>query len=98
MKQTYDSLRKTDKARWEWSFANEVGRLAQGVGERIKSGNDNMFFIPKSSIPANRKVTYANPVCAFRPLKDEPYRVRLTAGGDRLFYEADTGAPTASLL
>jgi len=36
--------------------------------------------------------------CVFRPLKDEPYRVRLIVGGDRLFYEADTGAPTASLL
>ena len=97
-KQTYDSLRKTNKARWERSFANEIGRLAQGVGERMKSGNDNMFFIPKSAIPANRKVTYANPVCDFRPLKDEPYHVRLTVGSDGLFYEADTGAPTASLL
>jgi len=64
----------------------------------MKSGNDNMFFIAKSAIPANRKVTYANPVCEFRPLKDERYRVRLTVGGDHLFYEADTGAPTASLL
>ena len=98
IKLTYDSLRKLDKDRWETSFANEIGRLAQGVGERMKSGNDNMFFIPKSAIPANRKVTYANPVCDYRPLKDEPYRVRLVVGGDRLNYDADTGAPTANLL
>ncbi len=66
VKQTYDSLRKTDKARWERSFANEIDRLAQGVDERMKSGKDNMFFIPKSAIPANRKVTYANLVSDYR--------------------------------
>ena len=49
-RQTYDSLRKTNKARWERSFANEIGRLAQGVAERMKSGNDNKFFIPKSAM------------------------------------------------
>ncbi len=98
IKLTYDSLRKLDKERWETSFANEIGRLAQEVGERMKSGNDNMFFIPKSAIPANRKVTYANPVCDYRPLKDEPYRVRLVVVGNRLNYDADTGAPTANLL
>jgi len=65
-------------------FCKKIGRLAQGVGERMKFGNDNMFFIPKSAIPANRKVTYANPVCDFCPLKDEPYRVRLTVVGYRL--------------
>jgi len=96
--QTYDSLRRTDKAHWERSFANEIGRLAQGVGERMKSGSDNMFFIPKSASPVNRKVTYANPLCDYRPLKDGPYRIRLVVDGDRLNYDADTGAPTANLL
>lgn len=37
-------------------------------------------------------------VCDYRPLKDDPYRVRLTAGGDRLDYADDAGLPAASLL
>ena len=37
-------------------------------------------------------------VCDHRPLKSEPYRVRLTVGGDRLTYESDAASPAASLL
>ena len=36
-------------------------------------------------------------VCDYRPLKDEPYRVRLTIGGDRLDYEKEIASP-ANLL
>ena len=35
------------KSIWENSFANEIGRLAQGVGTRIPSGENTIFFIPK---------------------------------------------------
>ena len=77
------------------------GELIKHIGNavlRMKSGSDNMFFIPKSASPVNRKVTYANPLCDYRPLKDGPYRIRLVVDGDRLNYDADTGAPTANLL
>ena len=37
-------------------------------------------------------------VCDYRPLKDEPYRVRLAIGGDKLDYFGETAAPAASLL
>ena len=43
-------------------------------------------------------MTYASYVCDYKPLKSEPYRIRLVAGGDRLKYENDTGAPASSLL
>jgi hypothetical protein len=57
------------------------------------------FFILTNLKPRpGRKVTYANAVCDYRPLKDEPYRVRLTVGGDRLPYPADAGAPAATIL
>ena len=46
------------KAIWENSFANEIGRLAQGFGTRIPSGTSNNFFIPKDKVPAGRTVTY----------------------------------------
>ena len=43
-KETYDSLRSQNPDRWETSFSNEIGRLAQGVGDRMKSGNENIFL------------------------------------------------------
>ena len=97
-KESYDSLRAQDPEKWERAFSNEMGRLAQGVGTRMPDGNENIFFIKKNQVPANKKVTYANPVCDFRPLKDDPYRVRLTVGGDRLPYAHDSSSPAASLL
>ena len=42
-KESYDTLRKQNPERWETSFSNEIGRLAQGVGTRMKSGNENIF-------------------------------------------------------
>jgi hypothetical protein len=42
----------------------------------MTSGNENIFFIPRRQVPQGRKVTYANPVCDYRPLKSDPYRVR----------------------
>jgi hypothetical protein len=97
-KETFDTLRCDNPDRWNRSMANELGRLTSGVGERMKTGNENIFYIKKSQIPNGRKVTYANAVCDYRPLKDEPYRVRLTVGGDRLPYPADAGAPAATIL
>ena len=37
-------------------------------------------------------------VCDYRPLKDEPYRVRLTVGGDKLDYFGETASQTVNLL
>ena len=81
---------------WEKSTANELGRLAQGIAG-IK-GNDAIDFIPKHKVPKNKLVTYARMVCDYRPFKSEPYRVRLTVGGDRLSYDDDTASPASSLL
>ena len=38
-------------------FSNELGRLAQGVGN-IVAGKNTIFFIPKSQFPQDRKLTY----------------------------------------
>jgi hypothetical protein len=95
-------LRGPDGALWDRGLSNELGRLAQGVGKnrplanRIK-GSNTIVFIPKHKVPAGRKVTYARFVCAFRPLKEEKYRVRLTVGGDRLEYPDDPSSPAAAL-
>ena len=37
-------------------------------------------------------------VCNYRPLKQEAYCIRITAGGDRLPYKEDAGSPATNLL
>ena len=69
----------------------------QGIGNRI-TGTDTMEFIKKEDIPHHKKITYANFVCDYRPLKAEKHRVRMTIGGDKLEYENETASPAASLL
>ena len=63
----------------------------------VKS-TDTLVFIFKHEVPAHKKITYANFVCDIRHLKDEPYRVRLVVGGDKLPYNDDAGSPVASIL
>ena len=57
-----------------------------------------MKFVTKSSIPKNRKITYSNFVCDFRPLKKEKFCARMTVGGDKLDYPHDTASPIAVLI
>ena len=60
---------------WTHSSANEFGRLAQGVGGRIK-GTDTLFFVHKSEVPQERwkDITYAKFVCELKPNKKEVHR------------------------
>ena len=46
-KETYDYLHTQDPVKWETSFSNDIGRLAQGVDARMKTGNKNILFIPR---------------------------------------------------
>jgi hypothetical protein len=63
---------------WMISSANELGRLAQGVGDRVK-GTNTIFFITKDKVPDGRTVTYARVVCTVCPEKDEMNQRRITA-------------------
>ena len=82
---------------WSQALENELGRLSNGFQKRVKA-QQALEFIHHSEIPSDRKVTYANFVCDFRPLKSEKYRVRMTIGGDKLDYPDATASPTASLI
>ena len=94
---SYRQLLKTkDKAIWKKGLCNELGRLAQGYKD-IK-GCNTFFFIPKSRVPRNKKVTYARLVCAIWPQKIEIYRVRLTAGGNLIDYPGVTSIPMAGIV
>ena len=77
-------MRGPDKIIWERAFANDLGRLAQGIGKRMPSGNNTIFFTHPCDIPLHKKVTYGRLVVDIRLLKEEKIRVRLTVGGDKL--------------
>jgi hypothetical protein len=97
-KENIDSLLKgPERLRWLQAASNEFGRLAQGNKYGVKATN-TIDFIPKSAVPNDRKVTYGSFVCDYRPLKDDPYRIRLVVGGDKLDYPDDPASPAAGLL
>jgi len=81
----YRHLMKNPKYRQLYgkSYAKELGRLAQGMPGQVE-GTNTIFFIDKSDIHTARwrDVTYGRIVVNYRPEKDDPYRTRLTVGGD----------------
>jgi hypothetical protein len=97
----YRQLLRSPKYKKEWSIsaANEFGRLAQGVGGRIK-GTNTIKFIHQCDVPKNRlkDVTYGQFVCTERPEKAEKNRTRFTVGGDRINYPGEVATPTAEML
>jgi hypothetical protein len=98
-KETIDTLLEGQNGpTWTNSLCNECGRLAQGCTANNILGTDTVDFIYQHEVPSDKKVTYGNFVCDYRPLKTEPFRVRLTVGGDKLPYDDDAGSPAASLL
>ena len=79
--------------------ANKFGRLAQGVGKRIK-GTNTISFIHKHEVPRNRMkdVTYGQFVCNKRPEKDKVNRTRFTVGADKINYPKALATPTVEML
>jgi hypothetical protein len=80
---------------WTRWFGNECGRLFQGI--RDIPGTDTCFFIKLTIIPKDRKITYGNIVCDYKPHKKEKERVRLTVGGDGLDYSGEVATSTAGI-
>ena len=98
----YRQLLRSAKYKKEWSIssANEFGRLANGVGNRIKNPTNTIQFVRKKDIPQDRRkdVTYGSFVCSVRPEKKEKNRTRFTVGGDRINYPGAVATPTADML
>ena len=96
--QEYRHLIKNEqtKALWTRSFANELGRLAQGIDNRVK-GTNTVVFIPIRNVPQGRKPTYGRIVVSIRPQKEEVERTRLTVGGNLIDYPGEVRTETADL-
>jgi hypothetical protein len=79
---------------WNKATANEFGRLAQGVGDRIE-GSNTIFFIPRQAVPRGKIITYGRFVVDIHPNKSEIHRVRLTVGGNLIQYPRDVSTRSA---
>ena len=90
-------MKGPDAKVWTPSMSNELGRIVQGNNSNVKYA-DCVEYIHHHEVPKGRKVTYANFVADYRPLKSEPYRIRLVVGGDKLEYHADSSSPAATML
>ncbi len=93
------------KATWDTSYANELGRLCQGIGTGSKpgtkrvDGTNTFFMIKYDDIPMHKQkeICHTLVVCEVRPEKDDPDRTRITIGGSKICYPGDVGTNTASL-
>ena len=76
----------------------ELGRLSQGYKD-TQYTNTICFMDHKmiNSIPKNQTVTYGRIVVDYRPQKDNPNRVRITADGNLIDYPDELTTRTADL-
>jgi hypothetical protein len=74
--------------------------LAQGDIKTNMPGTDSIFILEPheiANIPNDRTVTYALVVVDYRPQKEDPNRVRITAGGNLITYPGELTTRTADL-
>jgi hypothetical protein len=97
----YRQLMQSQKHKETWSklSANEFGRLANGVGGRVK-GTNTIKFVHRRNVPNKRMkdVTYGKFVCTIRPEKKETHRTRFVVGGNKINYPGKVATPTAEML
>ena len=91
-----EELRET----WETAFGKEFGGLAQGDDRTGQKGTDTVIILNHQQIkdiPKDRVVTYASIAVDYREQKDDPNRVRITAGGNLIAYPGELTTRTADL-
>jgi hypothetical protein len=82
------------------AFGKDFGGMSQGDNKTGQVGTNAMFVMdPKDipNIPTDRTVTYANVVVDYRPQKEDPHRIRITAGGNLINYPGELTTQTADI-
>jgi hypothetical protein len=89
-------LAGNDGPTWTNALCNEYGRLQCSPGVLMKIATvpdtDTIDFIHQHEVPLDKKVTYGNLICFYRPLKTEPYQRRCwiscsLSPGDQTHYQ-----------
>ena len=82
---------------WLRGNAKEIARLCQGRKDNTYRGTNTIIFKHPREKPPQAQPTYLRVVAAYRPSKQDPYRIRWTVGGNRINYEGDKYTPNAEL-
>jgi hypothetical protein len=86
---------------WQTAFGKDFGGMAQGDNKMGQKGTNAMFAMThnkiKQAVAAGIFFTYMNPVVDYRPQKEDPYRIRIMAGGDLINYESNASVRMADL-
>ncbi len=86
---------------WQTAFGKDFGSMVQGCNKTGQKGTNVMFVMSHYEIThvlASKKFfTYANPVVDYCPQKDDPHRIRITAGGNLINYEGNASVRTADI-
>ena len=87
---------------WQMAFGNDFGGMAQGDNKTGQKGTNAMFVMThediKKILKAGKKITYANPVVDHCPQKEDPNRIRITAGGNPIDCNGEHSVPTANIV
>jgi hypothetical protein len=71
---------------WQTAFGKDFGGMAQGDIKMGQKGTNAMFVMTHDEIKhvlrQGKKFTHRNPVVNYRPQKEDPYRICITAGGN----------------
>ena len=85
-------------------FANELGCLSQGIGNRVRS-NGTIFYLRHDKIPTDKRkdVKYGQMFCNTIPQNDVPHWTSPMVGGNLIIFPGDVSTTTvdrktASLL
>jgi hypothetical protein len=94
----YPTLIKSSEAQhWIGAMEDEWGRLMERT-DWNPNGKRTMRNVKLSDIPRDIIPMYVRVVVAFRPEKENPYRIRLTVGGDRVIFEGECSTKAANLV
>jgi hypothetical protein len=83
------------------AFGKDFGGMAQRDNKTGQKGTNTMFVMTHGEIKqagaAGKFFIYMNPVVDYRPQKEDPYRIRITAGDNLINYESNVSVRTADL-
>ena len=85
---------------WETGSGIAWGSLAQGDMRTGAKGTDTFKILRPEQVLLiinDRVLTYANIVVDYRQRKDDPKRVRITAGGNPIIYPVELTTRTADI-
>ncbi len=86
---------------WQTAFGKDFGGMAQGCNKTGQKGTHAMFVMThdqiRHALAVKEKFTYVNLVGNYRPQKDDPHCIKITAGDNLINYDGDTSVCTVDL-